>query len=360
MKRQRKGDGSIYKSKDGTWRAVLARNVNGKRQRKVRRAQSRAHARKLLHEMRTEGWSPVEALNKSLSLGTWLDDWLSKKEIATNTRTSYQTAIEHMGSLKNVELRDVQPVQIESMLKSVAKPRARENVFAVLRASLNRAVKLQLIPTNPCLLLDRPKHQRKQIRPFTTTERASILKAVAEDRSEVAVILGMTIGLRIGEILGLQWGDIDGASLTVNRQASETKGITTIKQPKSWSGLRSILLPEICLDALSRRRAVAMKEGNAASPWVFPNLSGNVLSRTNFTRDVWTALLKQLDIPHRGFHHTRHTAATLMLNNGVPIHVVSRILGHANPSITLNVYAHLMTDQREAAAAAIQRVFSAG
>lgn len=78
--------------------------------------------------------------------------------------------------------------------------------------------------------------------------------------------------------------------------------------------------------------------------------------RSNFGHRHWRPLLKKLGIPHRGLHHARHTAASLLLGNGVPVHIVSRMLGHAAPSITLDVYAHLMPHQTGDAAEAMARM----
>lgn len=95
---------------------------------------------------------------------------------------------------------------------------------------------------------------------------------------------------------------------------------------------------------------MAMREGNAANPLVFCNLRGMPIRRSNFAFKHWKPLLKKLGLKQHGFHIARHTAASLMLGGGVPVHVVSKILGHANPSITLKIYAHLMDHQSEAAA----------
>lgn len=103
---------------------------------------------------------------------------------------------------------------------------------------------------------------------------------------------------------------------------------------RSWSGV---------VNALAVKRVDSMRDGHAAVEWIFPGESGATTRRSNFGYRVWGPLLKRLGQRHRGFHHARHTCATLLLNSGsVPLPVVSRLLGHASPAITLAIYSHVM------------------
>ena len=148
--------------------------------------------------------------------------------------------------------------------------------------------------------------------------------------------------MRQGELFGLHWADIDFEAMTarVERQAVESRGCVKIKPPKTKAGRRTLTLSAPVVSALSDRRRLAMAEGHAGSNFVFTNQRGGVVRRSNFGNRHWRKLLERLSLEHRGFHHCRHTAATLMLAGGVPLHVVSRVLGHSKPSITLDLYAH--------------------
>jgi integrase len=131
--------------------------------------------------------------------------------------------------------------------------------------------------------------------------------------------------------------------LTIQRQACESAGKLEIKAPKTAAGVRRILLPDSIVDALAVRRAKSLKEGLAKSLWIFPGADGAPTRRSKFGFRAWKQTLAALKIRHRGFHHARHTAATLLLNAGaVPLAVVSKMLGHASPKITLETYAHVM------------------
>ena len=92
-----------------------------------------------------------------------------------------------------------------------------------------------------------------------------------------------------------------------------------------------------------------MAEGTAGSDWIWPGLKGEVTRRNNFGERVWKKLLREVGVEHRGFHQCRHTAATTMLNNGVAIKLVSKILGHAKVSLTLDTYNGLMVEDQNQA-----------
>ena len=100
---------------------------------------------------------------------------------------------------------------------------------------------------------------------------------------------------------------------------------------------------------LQDRRKESLAEGTAGSDWIWPGLKGEVTRRNNFGERVWKKLLREVGVEHRGFHQCRHTAATTMLNNGVAIKLVSKILGHAKVSLTLDTYNGLMVEDQNQA-----------
>ena len=164
--------------------------------------------------------------------------------------------------------------------------------------------------------------------------------------------------MRQGELLGLKWNDIDfgTSALQVQRQVTKKKGGGFIfSQPKTKSGVRRIDLGEGTIAILKEHRQNQFAEMLVAGKnWeendlVFPSTIGTVQDRDNLRRHYKT-LLKKAGLPEIRFHDLRHTAASLMLNNNIPVIVVSKRLGHAQPSITLDVYGHLIpTKQQEVA-----------
>ena len=181
---------------------------------------------------------------------------------------------------------------------------------------------------------------------------------VTNDRFSALYHLAIATGMRQGELLALKWSDIDWefSSLQVQRQLSKNKGGGfTFTAPKTKSGTRRIDLGRTTLEVLKEHQQNQFEEIIASEDaWqdhnlVFPSSIGTPLDRDNLRRR-YKKLLKKAGLPEIRFHDLRHTAASLMLNNNIPVIVVSRRLGHAQPSITLDVYGHLIpTKQQEVA-----------
>jgi len=164
--------------------------------------------------------------------------------------------------------------------------------------------------------------------------------------------------MRQGEILGLQWKDIDWDRMTIHirRQLrSVYGGGLEFCPPKSRAGIRKIKVGAQVIGVLEEQKLrVAKMAFDNTEKWqdhdlIFPGKTGKPLAHSYITT-LLQKLLSDAGLPKIRFHDLRHTAASLMLNNGVPVLVVSKRLGHAKPSITLDVYGHLMSSMQEFAA----------
>ncbi len=127
------------------------------------------------------------------------------------------------------------------------------------------------------------------------------------------------------------------------------------RAPKTHSGTRTILLGETTLNELKgQNRRIEAERSKTGASWkenglIFPSVIGTPFSKTDLQKD-FVKVLKAANLPRIRFHDLRHTAASLMLNHGVPALVVSKILGHSNPSVTLTIYAHSTLDMQSTAA----------
>jgi integrase len=160
-------------------------------------------------------------------------------------------------------------------------------------------------------------------------------------------VLVLAVGLRQGEALDLRWNDVDLEAGTV-----------TIREAKTEAGRRTIALPSFVIASLRRHRAKQLEERIGAAAWAGPDLVfastvGTKLDRRNVLR-WWHELTEQAGVGRRRFHASRHSAATLMLNRGVPLEVVSATLGHAGYAITADVYARVRPQLQRQAADAMQ------
>lgn len=369
MGRRANGEGSIYQAKDGRWRSVLTLGLksNGKPNRKYfnGRTQADVRAKMQTHRERYASGQLVDPSRETVA--QHINEWLEhiQKRRAPTTEALYrsianQHVIPRIGSMP---LQKLTPAAVQRFADALATEvkagRMRQLAFAVLTRALKHAKKLRKIVDTPAAEIEKPTHQQRQIQPFEPSEAQSIITSSIDSRWHVVYVLGLATGMRIGEICGLKWDAVDlkKKTLTVRQQVVIVSGKGIVKSPKTESSVRTIELPEVAVRALIGQRAILMKEGLAASEYVCPAPDGGLLSRTNFSARAWKPMLKKLGIAARGFHHARHTYATLALTAGVPAHIVSRVLGHEKPSTTLDIYAHVLKGQQQQATRVINSLF---
>jgi integrase len=194
-----------------------------------------------------------------------------------------------------------------------------------------------------------PKVVRDEMKTLTAAEASRFLAAAKCDRLYAMYVLAITTGMRQGELFALQWGDIDfeAKTLSVRRTITAKRGI---KEPKTAKGKRRIDLPAMAVQALNNHRKQQLAGGFAASSWVFCDTRGGLLCRHNVLSRSFGPILKAANVPAIRFHDLRHTAATLMLAEGINPRLVSEVLGHAKVAFTLDVYGHVLPGMgREAA-----------
>jgi integrase len=218
-----------------------------------------------------------------------------------------------------------------------------------------------LIPRNAAAPVKQPRTRREEIRPLNCEQVRALFKATREDRLEALYIVAVTTGLRRGELQGLKWEDLDreGGTLQVRRTLSEPKGSCILEAPKSGEG-RNIRLTQRATAALRVHRKRHLEERmHKAGLWqekelVFPSAVGPPLWGGNLNR-TFKARLQRAGLPKSTrFHDLRHTCATLLLKQGVNPKFVQELLGHADISLTLNVYSHVLPDMGAAAAGAME------
>lgn len=221
-------------------------------------------------------------------------------------------------------------------------------IITVIQSSLKVAYNLGYLEAYTADKVKRPRIQEKQIECFTPAEQKKIEQAVLTDKRPkmFGIILCLYTGLRIGELLALEWSDIDFSKgeLTVSKTCHDAKTENGYKRitdtPKTTTSRRVIPIPRQILPLL--------REQNKKSRSTFV-VGEDRLQSVRSYQYSFSLLLKKLGISHRGFHALRHTFATRALECGMDVKTLSEILGHKNPVVTLNRYAHsLMPHKHEA------------
>ena len=186
-------------------------------------------------------------------------------------------------------------------------------------------------------------------------QAAVLLKAAETDRLWAMYVLAITTGMRQGELLALQWTSVnlDASHLSVRHTLYKGK----LCPPKTAKSRRQIELPAMAVDAIWRHKAAMLAEGHASSSFVFCDTIGGPLRSQNVLRRSFFPILERAELPSIRFHDLRHTAATLMLSEGINAKVVSDTLGHATVGFTLDVYAHVLPSMGRDAANRMDRLF---
>ena len=236
----------------------------------------------------------------------------------------------------------------------------------ILRMALKQAVRWDTISRNVAALVDPPRVQRPEVKPLSDVEARTFLEAVRGKRLEAAYLLLLSLGLRRGETLGLRWQDIDFEKRTACvRQTLQRVGGRSIdgqpsrlmfKAPKSALSRRTLPLSESLVKALKAHRARQLEEGLAAGPrWqdtglVFTTAIGTPFEPRRLVAD-FKCMLQEAGLPiHTRLHDLRHSAASLLLVQGVQPRVVMELLGHSQISLTMDTYSHVVpAATREAA-----------
>ncbi|HEY9078078.1 MAG TPA: site-specific integrase [Anaerolineaceae bacterium] len=360
-KRRGNQEGTIYQRKSGTWLAQVS--IQGKRVSKSfpTQKESRLWIKKMLEQVE----SGLNATGARMIFGTYLKTWLenARGTIRPKTWQQYEGIVRnHLApALGSIRLSELQPNHIQNlygqMLKHGHSPRTMQLIHSVLRRALVIAQRQGLIGRNPAKVVDPPRYAKGEMKVFTDTQARQLLITARGMRNEALYHLAVTTGMRQGELLGLKWKDIDWSTCTIHvqRQAQRINGMGIIfSETKTRSGNRMIQFGQETLKLLAahlKRQDLERKvEGWRENDLIFPSTIGTPLEQRNFYRE-FKELLKVAGLPDIRFHDLRHTAATLMLLNGIPLLVVSRRLGHAKPSITLDVYGHYLPGMQSEAAA---------
>jgi integrase len=325
----------------------------------------------------------------------FLTDWIDRKaedDLKPTTATSYRSKIEHhlvprLGSLRVQEL-DVS--RIEDALRDIHReggrkgaPLSRRTVNycrVVLASALDDAVRRGIIKGNPARLARIPARERDgweprsaPQQPWSVPELRKFLATAAEDRLAALWMVYLTTGMRRGEALGLRWStvDLDAGTTAVARvrtTATDEDGhrmVYDYDTPKSAASARTVTLDGPTVAAIQVHRTAQLEERLAAGgAWldegrVFAREDGSGVDPDGVSKR-WRELCELAGVRTIRLHDARHSHATLMLAGGVPVEVISRRLGHARISVTMDLYVHPDDASQRAASDTFGKLLAGG
>ena len=287
-------------------------------------------------------------------LHSWLEDYI-RPSVKLRTYERYKLIVEQhiKEKIGETELDDLSPLILQKFITGLLIDGNRRTgkglsantvnaVISVIQSSLKTAHVLELRKEYVAGKLKRPKLKEKPVECFTRAEQKQIERFVLSGSKDklYGILLCLYSGLRIGELIALQWSDIDFSKgiLTVSKSCYDGKDGLIIDEPKTASSCRTIPLPKQLFPIL---RGIRKKSD---SLFVVSN-HGKPVSVRSYQRS-FELILKKLKIEYRGFHSLRHTFATRALECGMDVKTLSEILGHKNPTVTLNRYAHSLIEHK--------------
>jgi integrase len=374
--------------RDGRWRATLdlGRGDDGRRARKHLYGSTQAEALSKLRDAQHLAKNAIVTDDK-ITVGQFLDRWLSETlpgTIAESTLDDYgDTCRLHLvpalgkKQLSKLTVAEVNKLWSQKRAAGYA-PNSVRIMRAVLRRALHQAEIEEIIIRNVAAKSTPPRLGRSEGRSLTIEQAKTFLDAARGDRLEACYLIMVTHGLRRGEALGLSWADLDTTDGTIKIRHAvirrhgflDTNGVRVrtplveITEVKTDRSRRTVYLTPEEVDALRSHKAIQAAERLAAGAlWqdrglIFPTEIGTPLDPDVFGKR-FVKLIAGAGLGHWHPHELRHSAASLMLAEGVPLEMVSKVLGHSGIAITANVYGYLAEGaERDAAqrmAAALSR-----
>ena len=376
MSRKTRGrhEGSISRRKDGRWCGRLSLGYqNGRRLRKYVYGYARAEVATALTAMLASTAKGEPVPDGRATVASLIKQWLDSIAVTRKPRTRefYElTARLHIvPDLGRVQLSKLEPMTVQKLISRKAQelsPCTARHIRATLRAALSFAVKNRLITFNAASRIECAKDDH-EIKPLTAEEAARLLQTAEGTPIGMMLVLAVRLGLRRGELLGLEWRDVDFAerTLKIERSIQRIKGHPLVAVPlKTKNSKRVIHIGEEVVRALREHKADQAQQRLAGTEWhdmglIFCNSIGKPWEpravNALFDRCVERAGLP----PATRLHDCRHTCATLLLAAGADLLSVSRMLGHAGIGITADTYSHPNQESAERLTAVMDTVMVA-
>ena len=376
MARKRKnGEGTIRQRADGRWegRYVIGYDDRGYPKTKSVLAKTKRECSEKLQKLKEElGGIKSDKVKPDMLFGDWLEYWYethSKPKLRPTTQLGYEDRIRlhivpEIGNIPLNKLTQNDLQQFYARLKKNGRKSLTERYgeglsdrmvrmcHATCRTALEKAVQDGLIRTNPAIGCKLPPKKAREMQVLDRDElQRFLIQAQAEGYYEL-FLLDLATGLRRGELMALQWDDLDFETgvLNVNKQVYAVNGELQFSEPKTKNSIRKIVLPPSVVEVLKEY------EKTVNSRWMFPSpVKEDRPITPGVVRKRLQLILEHAGCNHVRFHDLRHTFATLALQNGMDVKTLSAMLGQVSAATTLDIYTHITDDMQRTAAANIDR-----
>ncbi len=348
-KKRPNGSGSIFTTKDGRKRVKVY--IDGKAV--WRSAKSYEEAQRIQLELNIARQKGAGA-PATITVESYAEEWiaLKRRDLRQSSVKRYEThlkhIVEHIGSVKLAEMKPTRVERMyEALLQQGLSASSVNGTHRTLRAMLRTAFRKGITHFDVTPRIDAPSLRKREPRITTKEQIRNVLDEADRDQRYGLLISTLVLtGLRVGEAMAARWEDLD-----------LDKGRLTVRDSKTGAGHRIVPITNWLSSRLRQHRAKHLERALAAGvaqddhSFIFINTVGGAMAYTHFRQRGWLPFRQKAGLPvDTWIHDLRHAAGSLMLSQGVPLPVVSRVLGHASVAITAQVYAHMLGEDLESVA----------
>ena len=375
MTRRGNSEGSIYqRSSDGRWLGVATVRLDpaGRPIRRTVSAKTRAEVVRKLKVLSREIDDGLVTAERAPTLEGLFERWfvdVMAREVVRSTIDNYRSIVKFhiLPTLGRKKVDELTVAEVDRLLAAKIaaglSPSTVHRIRAVLSQCLDQGIRWGVAQRNVARLSRSPKLIRPEGRTLSPEQARGLLASLRGHRNEALYTLMLSTGMRRGEALGLKWGDVDleGGVVRIRRSLKREGGHIVTADTKTLKSRRAVNLPEPVVELLTRHRDQQEKQRvDLGAAWVetgfvFTSSIGTPIDPRNLYRD-FQKVCENAGLSHWHPHELRHSAASLMLANGVKLQVVSQVLGHSSIRMTADVYGHILDPDREQAAKAMAAV----
>lgn len=346
--------------------------ITGKRNRRYKSVDgTKKEAERAMHEFIREIEKGYYVTDSKTTIAEWIDTWLEVyivPNVSPTTLSRYQGMIKRYIKpiIGHMQVQQLNTLAVQAWVNGLKTSPASgkemssstiKHAYHVLKGSLDKAVLAGIIPRSPCTGIMLPKGQKKPPVVYDEAQIKQLIEAAKGTEMELIIDIELCLGLRRGELLGLQWDDIDFEKnqIHVVRNRVVVDGKSTVKDPKTESSRRTVDVPAQLIQKLCQHKTkclanrLRMGKSYTVTDYVIVHPDGKPIY-PEYVSQMFTKLQNKAGLPKCRFHDLRHLCASIMLMQGVNVKVAQEHLGHKDISTTMNIYSHVLPSVAKEAA----------